>query len=290
MLGQELRRFLADMAYSEREQQTRKVVLLRALYGLNKIICRLLLMSLESCYFACRYVIYIGYIRYQTLRDKLFDECIAESFNIHGITRAEMDNISQKLRRTLGIDAADSRLTLLTDNGSGAGRTNRWQDIGLGIFCVRHNAHDLRDYIARFSYGDLVTDADILFGDEILIVERCAADCRARKQNRLKHGGRSEHARAPDTYLYVYKLCRLFLRRIFESHRPFGEFRSAAEASALNEIVNFYNSAVYIIFESRAYLPDALELPYYIRYIIKSRIERDCMKALLAQEIERLLM
>ena len=77
MLGQELRRFLTDMAYSEREQQTRKVVLLLALYGLNKIICRLLLMSLESCYFACRYVIYIGYIRYQTLRDKLFDECIA---------------------------------------------------------------------------------------------------------------------------------------------------------------------------------------------------------------------
>lgn len=60
MLGEKLRRFLPDMAYAQSEQQARKVVLLRALYGLNKIICRLLLMSLESCYFACGYVIDIG--------------------------------------------------------------------------------------------------------------------------------------------------------------------------------------------------------------------------------------
>lgn len=56
--------------------------------------------------------------------DKLFDEGVAESLDIHGITRTEMDNIAQQLSRALGIDTADSRLALFADNGSGAGRAD----------------------------------------------------------------------------------------------------------------------------------------------------------------------
>ena len=58
----------------------------------------------------------------------------------------------------------------------------------------------------------------------------------------------------------------------------------------MGKIIDFYNRAVDIIFESRAYLADALELGNNIGYIIKPSIERNCMKALFAQEIERLLM
>ena len=87
-----------------------------------------------------------------------------------------MDNIAQQLSRALGIDAADSRLALFADNGSGAGRADRRQDIRHGIFRVRHDAHDLGNYIARFSYGDFIADADIPFCYEILIMKRCAAD------------------------------------------------------------------------------------------------------------------
>ena len=65
---------------------------------------------------------------------------------------------------------------------------------------------------------------------------------------------------------------------------------SAAEAFALGKIIDFYNRAVDIIFESRAYLADALELGNNIGYIIEPSIERNGMKTLFAQEIERLLM
>lgn len=69
----------------------------------------------------------------------------------------------------------------------------------------------------------------------------------------------------------------------------FGNFEVLPSVRA-GKIIDFYNRAVDIIFESWAYLANTLEFRDDIGYIIKPSIERNCMKALFAQEIERLLM
>lgn len=73
-----------------------------------------------------------------------------------------MDEVTQKLRRALGIDASDRRLALLTDNGSTARGTDLGQGESLRALVVRNYLDDLWNYIARLADNNSVADPDIL--------------------------------------------------------------------------------------------------------------------------------
>ena len=86
------------------------------------------------------------------------------------------------------------------------------------------NVQHLGNYVAGLANRYRVADSYILFGDEILIMERCTAYKRTCNHNGFKHSRRGQNACPADVYLNVNNLCLLLLGRIFKGNRPFREF------------------------------------------------------------------
>ena len=109
---------------------------------------------------------------------------------------------------------------------------------------VLQHLHDLGDNLPRLLYQHRVPDADVLFGDEVLVVEGGVGDGGARQANRLHHRLGGEHAGAPHLHHDVHHPGGLLLRRILVGRRPPGEFGGRAQDFPLCKAVYLYNSAV----------------------------------------------
>ena len=84
-----------------------------------------------------------------------------------------MNQISEKLSGTVGIETAKSGFVFQTENLLTAGRTDIRHPVRLA-FPVPGYGHHLGNDFARLPKHDRVADADILLADVVLIVERGA--------------------------------------------------------------------------------------------------------------------
>ena len=89
-----------------------------------------------------------------------------------------MNEVAHQLCRALRIRAARCRFPLHTRDNFPARRARFRQTVRHGILRVRDHGNDLRDDLARLSDNDTRADANIFFRDEILVVQRRAADRR----------------------------------------------------------------------------------------------------------------
>ena len=134
-----------------------------------------------------------------------------------------MEYVPVLLCGTFGVGAPERRLVLISYRLCAAYGTFLGESVWHGIFRMSHGLYYLGDNFARLAHKDSVAYADILFADKLLIVEHRPADGGACQLNRLKNGSGGYGTRSADVYLYVNKLCFLFLGRIFVSHRPLGK-------------------------------------------------------------------
>ena len=89
---------------------------------------------------------------------------------------------------------------------------------------VRHHPHHLGDDISGLAQHHPIADGQLLFVNEIFIMQGGAADGGTGQGDRLEQTGRRQHTGAPDVYLHIQQGGFLFLRRVFIGHGPFGEF------------------------------------------------------------------
>ena len=73
---------------------------------------------------------------------------------------------------------------------------------------------------AGFINNNRVANADILAADEVLIMQRCAADGAAGKFYRGQHRRRRQHARTPNLNDDVLQFCFCLFRRKFKGNSP----------------------------------------------------------------------
>ena len=163
--------------------------------------------------------------------------------------------MTQKLGGTFGIQAAQRGLPLFPHDRAAAGGAGPRHLIRLACRAFHHR-DNLGNDLPRLAEHGRAADADTLFRDEILIVERGAAHGGARQRDRLKHAGGREHAGAAHVNLHVQQPAFLFLRRIFERFRPAREFCRAAQQLALREIIDLDDGAVDGIAQAAAQIAD----------------------------------
>ena len=120
MIGKQLARLLTDVTYPEGENELREVVFLGILYSVYQILGGFILEALKGHKILFFERINIARLGQQPARNELLKHGVAHTLDIHCVTGAEMDEVTQKLRRALWVDASDRRLALLTDNGSAA--------------------------------------------------------------------------------------------------------------------------------------------------------------------------
>ena len=101
--------------------------------------------------------------------------------------------------------------------------------------------------------------------DEILIVQRGAADGCSRQRHRLKHTGRREHTGAAHIDFNVDETAFFFLRRIFERLGPAGELRRASERFPLGKVIHLNDGAINGISQRSPHFPD---LPHTRNHLV----------------------
>ena len=151
----------------------------------------------------------------------------------------------------------------------------------------RHDRKNFRDDLARLADGDGVADADILFGNEVLIVECCACDRCARQPDGADDSARRQDAGPPDLHDDVLHKGLTNFGRIFIGAGPAWEFRRAAELRALRQAVELDHRAVDVKGKAVACLADPGNAPQGLIRRGAARV-RDNMKAQRLQEFQRL--
>ena len=287
MLCQQRAGLLADMADAEREQQTGKIVLLALFRGGQQVFRAFVAHAVNGGNVFLLQVEQVVRGVHEAPGDEHFQHRFAHAFAVHGVARAEVDQRAQQLAGAVGVDAADRSFVCFADHGLAAGGAHLRHFIGRGVFAVAHHGDDLRDDVAGLADDDRVADADILFGNEVLIVQRGAADRGAGKQRRPEHAGRRQNARAAHVDLDVEQRGFFFLRRVFIGDGPLGKLGGGAERFAHGEIVHLDYGAVNVERQRAADLPDAVDLRQRRVDVGAGRIERHRGEAEGAQIIQR---
>ena len=119
-------------------------------------------------------------------------------------------------------------------------------ELGLrAVPAVPQRAHDLRDDLAGPDDLDPVADADVLLGDDLLVVERGAADGDAAELDRLEHRPGRQGSRPPDVDPDLEQPRDGHLRRELPGDRP-ARLPAAdhAEVVVQREPVDLHDDAV----------------------------------------------
>ena len=157
-----------------------------------------------------------------------------------------MRQIPAQLCRALGAGTAHGRAVLIPHHLGAAHRAGIREEIGLCIHRAAGLVHleNLRDNLACFAdfYG--IADADVLIGDEVLVVEGGIGDGGTGQAHRHHHGLGRQDAGASHLHHNVLYHSLLDLRRIFEGRRPARELRGAAQPRPSGEIVDLDDRAV----------------------------------------------
>ena len=106
---------------------------------------------------------------------------------------------------------------------------------------------------------DSIPDAQIQPVDIILVVERGCGDHGTGQAHRLHDDFGRQDSGAAHLHHDVQHLALLFLRRVFEGHRPTGRLGGAAQSLALGQRVDFDDGAVHIKGQLASVLPQPLD-------------------------------
>ena len=157
-----------------------------------------------------------------------------------------MGQIPQQLGGALRAGAAQSRAVLVPHHRRTAHRARLRQQIGLrpGGTLVHDHLQHLRDDLPRLAHQHRVPDADVLLGDEILIVQCGERDGGTRQPHRFQLRLGRQHAGAPHLNDDILYHRGLHLRRVFVRDGPLGELGRAADLLPLAQVVQLHHSAV----------------------------------------------
>ena len=126
----------------------------------------------------------------EVLAQKLLEHRRPAALDVHRVAAHKVDQMARQLRGAVGVRAAHGRGALLAHNGAAARRARVGQMVRHSPRRVGNDGDDFGDDLAGLAQTHGVADADILFGNEVLVVQGGAADGRAREQDRLEHGRR----------------------------------------------------------------------------------------------------
>ena len=187
----------------------------------------------------------------------------AETVDIHGAAGGEVGQIPQPLGGTLCAGTANGSAIRVPGHGSTAHGTAVRQMIRYGIrrTLVRYHRNDFGDDLPGLLHDDGVADADILLGDEILVVERSVGDGGARQTHRFQHRFGSEDAGAAHLDHDILQHGGFLFRRIFVRNGPLGTLGSAAQHRAVMEIVDLDDRTVDVIGERHPLVAQPADLP-----------------------------
>ena len=137
-----------------------------------------------------------------------------------------MGQVAQQLGRTLGPGAPYVGPILVphhrsTAHGALVGQLIRYS--ALRTFGGDHR-HNLRDDFPRLLYHYGVPNADILLGNEILVVKGGVGHRGASQTHRVHHSLGGEHSSAAYLHHNVPHHALLLFRRVLEGGSPTGEF------------------------------------------------------------------
>ena len=155
----------------------------------------------------------------------------SHALDIHGVTGCKVGQMPQPLGRAFRAGTADMGSILVPNHRGAADRAVVGQSIGSTVCWpeLLLDRDDLRNDLPCFldQYG--ISDADILFRNKILIVERSIGNGGSGQAHRLHYRLGCEYACAAHLNHNVHHLGALLLRRILECGRPAGKFCSAAQ-------------------------------------------------------------
>ena len=261
-LGQHLGRLLAHLTDAEGEDQAADVVLFAGLDRRQELLRGLAAAFPQAFQLVQRQIVDIRRGVDRPHGDELLDDGIAQSLNIHGIARHKMRNVSGKLRRALRTGAADGRTVRIALHGRAADRADRRKMIGLrprrALFL--HHGEDFGDDLPGLADADGIADADVLFGNKVLIVQRRVRDGRPGQTHRTDHGLRRQDAGSSNLHDNVLHDRFLDLRRILVGAGPAWEFRRTTKHRAVGEVVQLDDRTVDVKGIVIALLPNAADL------------------------------
>ena len=196
--GEDLGRLLADLAEAEAEEEAREARVLRSVDLGNHVRGRLLPPALERGELRGREVVEGRDVPQEARLAELLDPLLAEPLDVHRAPRHEVAERLGDLRRAPRIHATHRDLALALDDGLAAGRAARRHRERLRVLrpLLEEDARDLRDDVARLLDGDGVADAHVLAREVLHVVERRAADGRAREEDRRELRDRRQDARS----------------------------------------------------------------------------------------------
>ena len=160
-----------------------------------------------------------------------------------------MRKIPRQLRRAFRARAPKRRTVLITLHGCAADRAPIGQKIrrrSLRPF-FHHNLENFGDDLPCLADSDRVSDADILLGNEVLIMKRRCRNRRSRQVHRRDNGPGRQYPCSPNLYDDVLQDSLLDLGRIFERRRPARELRRASHARAPRKVIQLHDRAVNVV-------------------------------------------
>ena len=260
MRRQQLSCFLTDMTDAQTVDHPIQIIFLGGLQRSQQFIRRLFPQTLQTTELLSSHSVKVIDLTDNSGIDQQLQHRRSQAVDVHGILGGKMDQMPHPLGRAFRVDAAQIRLVLLPHRQLPAGGAYRRQLIRHTVGYMMHYPHDLRDDLACLTHGDGIADAQCFLIDKILIMQGRPADRRARQRHRIKDTRRRQHTGAPHVDLHRSQHRFLFLRRIFERHRPFRKFRRAAQRLPLCKAIHLYNSAVDIVGQLRTAFPDLANL------------------------------
>ena len=158
----------------------------------------------------------------KTLFHHLLQYRRADAIDVHRLARNKVLQIAQQLRRALRACAAHGcaihvALHLRSAHWAPFRQMVRHRSLRTP---VKVHAHNLRNDLSRFLHDHGVADADILFRDEILVVQRGVGHGRARKAHRFDHRLWRQHTCTAHLHDDIHQLARLLLRRVLIGDCP----------------------------------------------------------------------
>ena len=160
-----------------------------------------------------------------------------------------MRKVPRQLRRALRTCAPKRRAVLITLHRCAADRTPVRQEIWRGSLrpLFWHDLENFRDNLPCLADFDRVSDADILLGDEVLIMKRRCRNRRSRQVHRRDNGPGRQYPCSPNLYDDVLQYSFLDFGRIFERRRPARELRRASHARASRKVIELHDRAVNVV-------------------------------------------
>ena len=131
--------------------------------------------------------------------------------------------------------AAQGGPVLVPQDSGPADGTGFRQAVGLRVLgtLLQDHAQYLRDDLPRFADAQGIPDADILFRDEILVVEGGVHHRGARQAHRVEDRLGGKHPRSSHLHHDLPQHAFLHFRRIFIGDGPSGGFAGAAQISPI---------------------------------------------------------